>query len=209
LAVKNKVSTWSARGIAVLAAAGVGTLTQALARDLPEEPSHFSGLIDDYSPSTVTGGPYEIRGKWWLDLRAERGYATFSAALNMETSDSGKTVDLTNPTTRGAHTHHISMTDAMITYDTTGCPAFNPPTSDGFMITGMANVTGNGGPAPFGGPTLLTICVTGGTTVEFSNITLTFQKPASNHFGTQAIHGVVLKCNGPRGHDSPRCTAEK
>ena len=25
---------------------------------------HFSGLINDYSPSTVSGGPYEIRGEW-------------------------------------------------------------------------------------------------------------------------------------------------
>ena len=208
--MKNKISRWSARALAVLvSAAGLGGLTQALARDPPEVPAHFSGLINDYSPSTVAGGPYEIRGKWWLDLREGRGTATFSAALNMETTDSGKTVDLTNPATRGAHTHHISMTDAMVTYDMTGCPAFSPATTDGFMITGPANVTGNGGPAPFGGPTTLQVCVTGGTTVEFSNITLTFQKPASNHFGTQAIHGVVVKCIGPRWHDSFDCTADK
>ena len=38
----------------------------AQAQDL--RPVHFSGLIHDYSPSTVSGGPYEIRGAWSLDV---------------------------------------------------------------------------------------------------------------------------------------------
>ena len=41
----------------------------------------------------------------------------------------------------------------------------------------------------------LQVCVTGGLDVPFSvtnsNITLVFAGPATSHFGTQAIHGVV------------------
>ncbi len=47
---------------------------------------HFTGLISDYSPSTVSGGPYEIRGQWSLDL-VGTGAALFAAYMNMETSD--------------------------------------------------------------------------------------------------------------------------
>ena len=48
----------------------------------------FSGTINDYSPSTVSGGPWEIRGEWSLDVS---GTANFSADLTMETSDYGIT----------------------------------------------------------------------------------------------------------------------
>ena len=195
--MKYKASRWSTGGIAVLvSAAGVGGLTQALARDTPEVPAHFIGLIDDYSPSTVAGGPYEIRGKWWLDLREQRGTATFSAALNMETSDSGKTVDLTNPTTRGAHTHHISMTNATVSYDASVCPANSPATgSVAVVISGQVTTAANGGPAPFEskGSSSLQVCITGGTTVSFSNVTLVYTGAGAGHFGSQPIHGVVTQ----------------
>jgi hypothetical protein len=36
-----------------------------------------------------------------------------------------------------------------------------------------------------------TVCVTGGTQVESSNITLVFGAPASGHFGSQPINGAV------------------
>jgi len=29
---------------------------------------HFKGVINDYSPSNVSGGPWEIRGTWSLDV---------------------------------------------------------------------------------------------------------------------------------------------
>lgn len=201
-------------GIAILvSAAGLGGPTHALAGDQDRHsspPLHFSGFINDYTPSAavVKGGPYEMRGKWSLDLEGKPGAARFSAAMNMETSDYGiaqGTVNKDDPVTRGAHTHHISMTDGVVSTDTSGCPAFSPATTDGFVISGTAFVTGNGGPAPFGNPSALTICVLGGANVKFSNITLTFGKPAATHFGTQAIHGVVLKCGGPWLHESSDC----
>ena len=71
---------------------------------------HFKGVVNDYSPSTVSGGPWEIRGTWTLDVE-RTGTANFSADLTMETSDYGITgttqVDPANPSTRSP-THTIS-----------------------------------------------------------------------------------------------------
>lgn len=206
-------------GIAILmAAAASGNMAGAVAgdRDFPSAlPAHYRGLINHYTPSAavVKGGPYEIRGKWSLDVDERRGSATFSAAVNMETSDYGilqNTVNKDDPTTRGAHTHHIVMTDALVTSGwESSCPTFSPAVTRGFVVTGSAYVTGNGSPAPFGNPSQLTLCVLGGTNVAFSNITMTFALPASSHFGKQAIHGIVLMCGAPWEQDSHDCRVEE
>ena len=160
---------------------------------------HFKGVINDYSPSTVSGGPWEIRGTWSLDVERS-GTANFSADLTMETSDYGVTdttkVDPTNPATRSPHTHHISMTNATVSYDATVCPANNPPTTgSGVVVTTTAITSGNGSPAPFEskGASTLQVCLTGGSQVQFSNMTLVYTGPATGHFGPQAIHGVVTQ----------------
>src|SRR4029077_13969085 len=75
----------------------------------------YVGLINDYTPSAAVtkGGPYEMRGKWSLDVDERHGAARFTAAMNMETSDFGiaqGTVNKDDPSTRGAHTHHIVVT---------------------------------------------------------------------------------------------------
>jgi hypothetical protein len=178
--------------LAIAAALAVGTITAQDIRIVK-----FKGLINDYSPSTVAGGPYEIRGDWSVDVQRS-GTANFAADLNMETSDYGITsaaaVDPTNPATRNPHTHHISMDNATVTYDTSVCPVFNPPTTGpGVVITGTATTTGNGGPASFEskGPSMLQVCILGGTEANFSNVTLVYTGPATGHFGPQAIHGVV------------------
>jgi hypothetical protein len=73
------------------------------------------------------------------------------------------------------------------------------------VVTGMAKITGNGGPAPFSqGDTVLSqlqVCVNGGTDVAFSNVTLVFGAPASGHFGSQPIHGVVRKAKSSDSDD--------
>lgn len=214
--MKNQGLSWAACGMVILTAvAGLSGVTKVMAGDRDPPPRHFRGLINDYTPSAavVTGGPYEMRGKWSLDVDEFRGTARFSAALNMETSDYGiaqGTVNKDDPTTRGAHTHHIVLTDGVVSYDwTTSCPTFKPAVTDGFVITGPAYITGNGGPAPFGNPSPLTICVLGGANVVFSNITLAFGKPAQTHFGAQPIHGVILNCTGPGEHESRDCTVEE
>jgi hypothetical protein len=162
----------------------------------------LAGLINDYSPSSVKGGPYEIRGDWSLDLHGESGTADFSAAVNMETSDYGIAegiVDPTQPESRGAHTHHINLTAATVTWNMDGCPAFSPVTKVGFQVNGTVSLlTGNGSIAPFETDppsSTLQVCITGGDgdeSITYSNLTLVFQGPATKHFGTQqAIHGVV------------------
>jgi hypothetical protein len=215
----NKALRCITRGSIVLAATtGLGGLTAALAGDEQEfAPSHFSGLLNDYTPSAAVtkGGPYEMHGKWSLQVDAQRGTTRFEAEMNMETSDYGitqGTVDKDDPTTRGAHTHHILMTDGVIGTPTdwmTSCPKFNPVVTGGFVVTGTAFVTGNGSPAPFGNPSPLTLCILGGANVKYSNFTMAFGPKASGHFGTQAIHGVVLKCAGPWERKSEDCTVDE
>ena len=158
---------------------------------------HFKGVINDYSPSTVSGGPWEIRGSWSVDI-GRTGTASFTADLTMATSDYGissaTAVDPANPATRSQHTHHISMTNATVSYDTSVCPPYSPPTTGpGIVITGTAVTTGNGGPAAFEskGASTIQACITGGTQVNFSNLSLVYTGPATGHFGPQAIHGVV------------------
>ena len=179
-------------GIAFTLAAGLVT-----AQDLRQV--HFKGVINDYSPSTVSGGPWEIRGTWSLDVQ-RTGTANFTADLTMETSDYGITdtaqVDPTNPGTRSPHTHHISMTNATVSYDVSVCPANSPATTgSGVVVTSTATTSANGGPAPFEskGSSSIQLCVTGGSQVDFSNMTLVYTGPATGHFGPQAIHGVVTQ----------------
>jgi hypothetical protein len=179
-------------GIALTLGAGLVT-----AQDL--KVVHFKGVVNDYSPSTVSGGTWEIRGAWSLDVQ-RTGTANFTADLTMETSDYGITdttqVDPTNPVTRSPHTHHISMTNATVSYDTSVCPANSPATTgSGVVVTSAATTTGNGSPASFEskGASTLQVCITGGSTVEFSNMSLVYTGPATSHFGPQAIHGVVTQ----------------
>lgn len=160
----------------------------------------FTGTISDYTPSTVSGGPYEIRGDWSLDFGTASGTASFSAALNMETSDYGISdstkVDPTNPATRNPHTHHITVANATVSYDTSVCPANTPPTTGGGAVfTGPVSIAANGAPAPFEatGPSTVQICIIGGSITEWSNFTMVLSGPATGHFGSQAIHGVVRK----------------
>ena len=218
--MKSRTLSWAVRLVVVLLLAlATGALAQA------PTPTHFSGLINDFSPETLSGklvGPWEMHGTWSLDLKGRSGLADFSAAMTMELSDqavasgvvskgaSGPIVaTFDDPETRIPHTHHITMKDATVSYATGMCPAFAPPaaTNPGFVVTGMASITGNGGPAPFSNNdtvlSTLQVCVNGGSDVPFSNVTLVFGSPASGHFGTQAIHGVVRrpKQSGPDDTD--------
>jgi hypothetical protein len=185
--------------------------TSAWAEDFRQE--HLSGLFNDYSPSNVAGGPYEMHGQWTLDLRREwrtgETIADFAADMTMAgfvttvvtTPPDGSGTGTVAVQTQGGvapHTHHISMTNVKVTFDMTGCPNYvTNPSTEGFQINSTVNmVTGNGSNAPFE-PTppasMLQVCVTGGTEIASSNVTLVFTGPATKHFGPQAIHGVVRK----------------
>jgi hypothetical protein len=175
-------------------------------------PVHFSGLINDYSPATVKGGPWEMHGQWTLDLHADVGTADFSADMTM--SGYGKTAaGAVDPTQAGVnpHTHHIRLTKVRVIWDMIGCPTYAAPVpTTGFQLSGTVSLlTGNGSIAPFETDppsSTLQVCVLGGNDVPYSvtnsNITLVFGGPATTHFGTQAIHGVVRKTSAdPDGKD--------
>jgi hypothetical protein len=187
-------TVWWAIGVAALAsAASIVALAQA------PMPRHLGGLINDYTP--ISGGTtaWEVRGVWNLNLKGESGTADFSAAVTMELSVLGQSPANVSAASLTQHTHHITMKDATASFETvatSGCPTFNPPTSGSVLVvTGNASVTGNGNVVtpfdPSGGTSPLTVCVSGGPNVPYANLTLQFGTPASNHFGSQAIHGVV------------------
>jgi hypothetical protein len=154
---------------------------------LAATPKHktFSGVINAYTPQTTTG-PYEVRGPWSLKWDCDSAKADFFAALNMELSDGWAITRNSgnfDPNARGAHTHHITVLGGEVT-----------PITNGFKVTGMAAFTLSGGPAPATiEPSAVVIEVTGGTEVEFSNVTLTFLAPGSMHFGAEPLPGVVQR----------------
>jgi hypothetical protein len=200
--MNRKSLSWVVRFAAVFVLAlGAGALANA------QQPVHYKGLINDYAPAAfaVSGitktGTWEIRGTWSLNLKGESGTANFSAALNMELSDYAVVQGLPLSTdSRKAHTHHITMNDAMVTENPTDCPASpagTPGYTSQFEVSGPADVSGNGGMAFSQVP--LQVCIDGGSAVQYSNITLMFtipeggSNPAANHFGPQPIRGVVRK----------------
>jgi len=132
-------------------------------------------------------GSWEMHGAWSMDVDGHTGRADFTAVMNMERADlfftpppTGTGADANSLAARNPHTHHIAVTDGVIT----GIPG-------GFRVTGPATVTGNGGVAPFGTNNTVQIDVTGGAVVRFSNLALTFGGDATKHFGDQPIAGAV------------------
>lgn len=146
----------------------------------------LSGVINDYTPSNVTpAGPWEIRGDWSLQYKTAVAQANFTAALTMVRSDywvtqNSSTVD--DPSQRVPHTHHITLINGTVTAIT-----------NGFEVTGVATVTASGNPPPFGSSIPIVIDITGGSSVTYSNIKLTFGSPADGHFGMEPLEGVVKK----------------
>ncbi|HEV2279184.1 MAG TPA: hypothetical protein VGS02_13460 [Acidobacteriaceae bacterium] len=195
--MKPIFSWWKAWALAMLGCAASAGLAQ------DRVPVQFSGLINDYS--AATGGPWEMHGQWTLFVNERTGTADFSADMTM--SGYGKTsTGAPDPIQggAGAHTHHIRLKNAAVTWNTEGCPSYSSPTYGGFQVTAPVTLmTGNGSNAPFETnppSSVLQVCVTGGTgdgSIPFSNITLKFQtgSPAIKHFGAQPIHGVVRSWN--------------
>jgi hypothetical protein len=189
-----KTKTWTVIGVAVLVlAVAVGALAES------RTPRHIGGVINDYTPISGGATAWEVRGPWSLNLKGESGTADFSAALTMELSVLGQPPANVSAASLTQHTHHITMKGAAVSFETvetTDCPKFNPSTSGSVLVvTGDASVTANGNVVtpfdPSGGTSQLTVCVSGGPNVPYANVTLQFGKPASMHFGSQAIHGVV------------------
>jgi hypothetical protein len=221
--MKNKAFPWAVRIFVI----GVLAVTASAQSQAPT-PDHFSGILNDYTAATGVAGPWEMHGSWSVKLKRD-GKADFSVVMTMEHPDYWVIANPPAPTTppappatptvdspglRNPHTHHLTMTDATVSYDMATlalCPADSPTTTARFVLTGQADITGNGTAAPFQKPpttgvtTLspLQVCITGGTEVTYSNMTMTFQTgaPAIKHFGSFPIHGVVRLPHKPDDHD--------
>lgn len=189
--MKNKTFVSAVRVIVVLVLAiGASALAQ------PPKHMSFAGTLNDHTVAAAIGGPWEVRGHWTLKVKGYSGKADFSAALTMERSDQGVAAqppepdgssNFDDPAKRNAHTHHITLTDGVVT-----------EIPNGFRVTSPnpTIVTGNGAyPPPFGVPSFIQIDITGVTgapgDVAFSNIAVTFSGSATKHFGMTAINGVV------------------
>jgi hypothetical protein len=147
---------------------------------LAQPPTHvsFIGLINDRTAASA--GSWEVHGDWSLNLNGESGKADFLAVLTMERSDYWVLTTPADPDARTPHTHHIKVDKGTVT-----------PIANGLRVSGMAAITGNGNPAPFGQYSPLKIDITGGTSVAFSNVSLTFEGAAAGHFGSQPLNGAV------------------
>src|SRR5271167_4352902 len=195
--MQNKVYTWAAR---IFAVAVLAVAASAQAQAQAPTPNHFSGILNDYTAATGVGGPWEMHGTWSLDLKRGSDKADFSVVMTMEHPDywvlanpaaptippappATPTVD--NPGLRSPHTHHLTMTDATVSSDPASlalCPPDSPASTARFVVTGLADITGNGTAAPFqksattGVVTLskLQVCIAGGTEVTYSNMAMTF-----------------------------------
>jgi hypothetical protein len=208
--MKNRNLWWLVSIVGVVAfAAAAAVLAQG------RTPEHFSGIFNDYTPASGISGPWEMHGTWSLKLKDDGRKADFSAIMTMEHPDSWIAANpgvppappnVDTPAMRMPHTHHISMTNATVSSDTTVCQPDNPATIVRLVIIGQPTVSGNGNPAAFEslGPSTLQVCVTGEALVEYSNLSMSFTKtsPAAiKHFGSQAIHGVVRKVGDGDRHD--------
>jgi hypothetical protein len=146
--------------------------TKGLAQ--PEMPMAImlGGIIDDFTPVLDANGPWQVSGRWSLRLTGHSGRGNFSVALNMVRAEN---------LTRSAHTHQVTLSDGQVT-----------PLPNGFQISGNAVITVNGELAGFSGSPV-TVQITGGSALPFSNIALTFGGGAVMHFGDQPFHGVVVQ----------------
>lgn len=181
--MKSKFPSTASALAVLLLAVGIGALAQS-----PSARTRFSGMFDTYTPQSttnnVTTGPYEIHGPWSVALTGN-SHANFFAALNMELSDGWVLTQNSgnfDPAARGAHTHHITLLNGTVTSLSTG----------GIEITGSAKITVNGVAAPIS-PSDVVIDITGGSEVDFSNITLTFAQPGAKHFGAEPLSGFVRR----------------
>ena len=151
-------------------AAFLVTITLALAGQTRADERKFAGEVDDYTATLDPAGPWHVSGEWSVRLNGESGKGRFSAALGMVRS--------ANPSP-AAHTHHVTLRDGEVT-----------ALPNGFRVTGAAVITSNGNLAGFSGSPV-DIQVTGGSSLPYSNLAVTFGGAAAAHFGDQPVHGVV------------------
>ena len=176
--MKSKRFWWVAWLLVLVVAQSIGVVAEE------QNAIVLSGFINDYSAKSVSPiGPWEVRGVWRLLIKPT-GKADFSATFTMVRSDYWVIAQGTDPDApqgRVPHTHHLKVVNADVT-----------TLQNGLQVDGPAEIMANGSPAGFS-PSVVHIKVTGGTSLEFSNMQLTFDSPASGHFGMDPLDGVVRR----------------
>ena len=135
-------------------------------------PNNLAGVINHITANLDGSGPWYITGDWEVKVKGKSGRADVAIALSM--------VRQLNEAVRQPHTHHIGLQNGEVT-----------TFANGIRITGTPDATTNGSAfAPFAGSTIQ-VDITGGDSVRYSNIAVTFTGGAAGHFGSAPIQGVV------------------
>jgi hypothetical protein len=171
--------------LAVMAAIAVTTGVQTMAQDAVQPPLRVSGTFNDYVwvEGGAGGGAWHVTGEWAAQVKGNSGKGDFTASLHGVRSDLWVLqtfADPANPALRSPHTHHVGLADA----DVTIIP-------NGIRLEGVATITANGTVASYSGSTVR-VEITGGSTIRYSNIKMTFMGAGVGHFGPQPYEGVVV-----------------
>jgi hypothetical protein len=158
---------WRLLSLAVLTLALGGQGVAQGQRDL-----RYGGVVNDYTANFDGIGAWHIMGEWSMSVKGDSGKGTFSVGFTMARAD-------VEP--RSFHTHHITLDDGDVT-----------ALSNGYRISGTGVMTGNGSLAGFSGSPV-TVEITGGNAMPYSNLSMTFAGGAVSHFGSGAIKGVVTQ----------------
>jgi hypothetical protein len=153
--------------------------SQGLAHN-PAKAAKVSGSIDDYVE--VAGERWHASGEWALLLRRGNDRGDFSLALHGVPRDSPPLYPVS-----AAHTHHVSIAEGVVTV--TKDPTNGKLT---LTLTGPATITSQGNLMGASG-SVVTVTVTGGTALPYSNVAVTFSQAAVVHFGSLPYHGVVTQ----------------
>lgn len=132
----------------------------------------YGGMVNDYTANFDGGGAWHIMGEWSMSVKGDSGKGTFSIGFTMARA---------NAEPRSFHTHHVTLEEGEVT-----------ALANGYRISGAAVMTGNGSLAGFSGSPV-TVDLTGGNALPFSNLSITFAGGAANHFGSGTIKGVVTQ----------------
>jgi len=143
----------------------------AAGRAQSSAPTKLQGTIHDNADSL--GANWVISGEWSLTMQGDSRKADFFASLTMKQN---------GPVPGAPHTHHLSLKQATVT-----------ALANGYSVTGIAAIAGNGGLSNPYTNSDVTVEVTGGTDVPLSNVKVIFHGDAAvGHFGTDPLHGVVV-----------------
>lgn len=134
-------------------------------------PTKIHGVIHDNADAL--GASWVISGTWSLVIRGDSGKADFVASLTMKQD---------GPVPGAPHTHHIFLKDGAVAV-----------LANGYSVTGVASIAGNGGLGGDYASSAVTVeVITLGGALPVSNLRVFLGSDAAkNHFGTDPLNGVV------------------